>query len=55
MCRRDWFKVPSELRAAVWRTWGELRQNRTLATVRAYREARDAAIASVTPAAEVAG
>jgi hypothetical protein len=52
-CRPCWFRIPKPLRSAVWSTWGALRRNRTLETVRAYREARDAAIASVTPVAEV--
>jgi hypothetical protein len=54
LCRAHWFQVPRPLRAAVWSTWGALRKEHTVESVRAYRDARDAAIASITLAAEVA-
>ncbi len=46
-CRPDWFSIPTPLRDAVWRTWRAFKQTRTPATLRAYREAREAALTAV--------
>lgn len=47
MCRTCWFRVPAGLRADVWRTWKRYQRNETSVNFEAYRDAREAAIASV--------
>lgn len=48
MCRTCWFEVPKELRNAVNSTWRKAKASDwDLAAVRAWKAAREAALASV--------
>lgn len=53
LCFSHWRAVPFKLQMAVQRAWRNFQQaskpNMKLACLRAYRAARDAAIASVSP------
>jgi hypothetical protein len=53
LCLDHWRAVPFKLQMAVQRTWRNFQQaskpNMRLACLRAYRVARDEAIAAVTP------
>lgn len=46
MCKAHWYRVPQHLRNEVWQTWRRARRE-----PEAYREAREAAIASLRPGA----
>lgn len=49
MCRPHWFSVPKPLRDAVWKTWKAFERSRepgATLVMKAYKEAREDAIAA---------
>ena len=49
MCKPHWFQVPLRIRRRVWAAWTAFKKEPSVATVRAYRAARDEARDSLLP------
>lgn len=55
MCRRHWFMVPRELRAAVWATYQPGQETLRVRPSKEWHAAADAAIAAVALKGEPGG